>query len=344
MAEIFNSTFAFPRFSPLPYGIPDLNPSIQTDPNSGRIRCFVRGCSRMLLPPSRYKAGEYCPDHGIFCHASGTYSYRNPGRNIIVSKDVLTEGIIPHPFKFESGRFGSERGEDALTFNVLRSFQEAEALHLVASLFTGQEIVKQPRLFLWGIELTGNSLEPMELLIEARKRFESRLPVARPSTEPDLALYEPGHYIVLCEAKFTSPNPYYVRGPRKDAQSLTLDELVHIYTDATSRVLDEAKVEQADRIGYQLFRNIRFAEYMANLDSPWTVPYFVNLTRHGAENDTFEAFFRLVKPQFRNQIRHVFWEQLFALAGLTGKRLAPLQRYFLLKTEGLRPAFNHGYF
>jgi hypothetical protein len=65
----------------------------------------------------------------------------------------------------------------------------------------------------------------MELLIAARKRFESDLPVERPYTEPDIMLHLPGRYLVLLEAKFTSPNTTYARGPRKDSQSLTLDEL-----------------------------------------------------------------------------------------------------------------------
>jgi hypothetical protein len=148
---------------------------------------------------------------------------------------------------------------------------------------------------------------------------------------------------VLCEAKFTSPNPVYIRGPRKDAQSLTLGELTSIYFDPALAMLDNAKVEAADRIAYQLFRNVRFAEHMARLDGPTTKPYFVNLTRHGAENDTFSHFFRLVQPRYAPQVRHVFWEQLFVLAGLVGTRLNHLRRYMVGKTAGLRPAFNLGY-
>jgi hypothetical protein len=337
---------SIPNWSPLPYGVTDLNPTLQIHPGPPeRIRCVVKNCRWMLRPPTRGGfRGDVCPDHGIVIHRSGTYSYQDPRRNIIVSSDLLAERIIPHPFKYEAGRFGAQNGEDALTYSIMRSFQEADALHLVASLFTGMEVTEEPRLFLWGLDLTEDSLEPWDLLIAARERFERSLPVKRPFTEPDCSIFLPGRFLVLCEAKLTSPNPVYVRGPRKDAQSLTLDELVGIYTDPSLTMLDPEKVRAVDQIAYQLFRNVQFAQLMARLDSPTTRPFFVNLTRLGTENDTFEPFFRLVRPDHRRQVRHVFWEQLFPLAGLVGDRLNHLRRYMLTKTAGLRPAFNLGYF
>src|SRR5262249_20646694 len=146
-------------------------------------------------------------------------------------------------------------------------------------------------------------------------------PVPRPYTEPDGLLFQPGRFIILCEAKFTSPNPVYVRGPRQDAQSLTLDELIEIYSDPSLVLLDQGKVHRSNRIAYQLFRNVRFPEYMARLDGPYTKPYFCNLTRFGECNETFEEFYRLVQPAFADRIVHLFWEQLFTLAGLTGTSL-----------------------
>ncbi|WP_439628567.1 PGN_0703 family putative restriction endonuclease [Gemmata sp.] len=346
MSDATTRRAGVPNFSSLPYGAFDLNPHVQLHPGPPeRIRCFVKGCKWFLRPPTRHGfRGDACPDHGIRVHKSGTYSYRDPGRNTIVSPELLTHGVMRHEFKFESGRFGNERGEDAITFNVFRSFQEAGALHLVASLFTGTEVVREPRLFLWGLEMTGDTLEPWDLLIAARERFETALPVKRPMTEPDIALHLPGEWLLLCEAKFTSANPVYARGPRKDAQSLTLDELVGIYSDPALVMLDDAKVAAADRIEYQLFRNVRFAETMARLDGPNTQPFFVNLTRLGAENDTFEHFFRLLRPGHARRVRHVFWEQLFTLSQLVGGRLGHLQRYLITKTAGLRLAFNLGYF
>ena len=105
-----------------------------------------------------------------------------------------------------------------LSFNVFRSFQEARCLHLVARFLTGQDIDAEPRLFLWGLELTDDSLQPWDLLIAARQRFESHLPVKRPATEPDIALFQPSRFLILCEAKFCSENPVYVsRSPEGQA-------------------------------------------------------------------------------------------------------------------------------
>jgi len=52
----------------------------------------------------------------------------------------------------------------------------------------GESHSEEPDLYLWGIRVSGDSFEPWDLLIAARKRFESNLPVVRPLTEPDIAL------------------------------------------------------------------------------------------------------------------------------------------------------------
>ena len=72
----------------------------------------------------------------------------------------------------------------------------------------------EPFLYLWGICLTEDAFDPMELLIAARKRFESNLPVERPYTEPDIMIHLPGRYLILIEAKFTSPNTTYASEDR----------------------------------------------------------------------------------------------------------------------------------
>ncbi len=180
-------------------------------------------------------------------------------KNAIVSPDLLATRVIGHPFKYESHRLGSERSEDMLTWNVFRSLQEAGCLGRLAGAITGDPCTAEPFLYLWGICLSDDAFDPMELLIAARKRFESTLPVDRPYTEPDIMLHLPGRYLILIEAKFTSPNTIYARGPRKDAQSLTLDELLEIYHDPSLQILDYAKAKTAAQVHYQLWRNMTFS-------------------------------------------------------------------------------------
>jgi len=327
-----------PHDARMPYGIFELHPTLITDPGPPlRVRCCVKECDQFLIPPSRTFPGEVCRNHGIRTHRSATYSYIRHERNIITARDVAIR-IASHEFKYEC-RFHLEKSEDALTFNTFRSFMEARYLNYLGRYITGLDIAEEPRLFLWGIE-QDEALTPFELLIAARKRFESHLPVQRPMTEPDIMLYLPGHFLVLAEAKFTSPNPVYTPGPRQDAQSLTVDELLAIYDDPLCLMIDMERARRAGSIAYQMFRNCQFASWMAHYATPGTRPYFANLTRRGHENDSFNAFTQLVRPEFIGQVNHIFWEDLWVIAGLAGGRLSLLQEYLLRKSSNLLPAFD----
>lgn len=308
--------------------------------------CYVRGCRQQLRPPTRFFPGEVCPEHGIRCHGAKTntptYSYRDVRRNIIVDAGLLSTRVIGHPFKFESHRLGLENSEDALTWNVFRSLQVTGRLKHVASQITGTVHAAEPDLYLWGLKLTHDAITPWELLIAARKRFESNLPVDRPLTEPDIALHLPGKYLALIEAKFTSPNPFYHAGPRKDSRSLTKDELLGIYRDPALGILDLRRAELANRVPYQLWRNLVFAEWMARLDSSGTVAFHANLTRSGFETESCAGFRRLIRTEFTERFVHFDWEGLHRLT--EGRNSHPsmtrLDHYFRTKTTRLRPAFR----
>jgi predicted DNA-binding transcriptional regulator YafY len=228
--------------SALPYGIDELDPVIACLPGDpDQIRCFVRGCPEFVRRPTHDKQGEACPSHGIRCHFSrggGTYSYPDAKRNLVVAADLAASRVFGHPFKYESDRFGLEKSEDALTWNVFRSFQQAKRLHILAQMVVPKAGDQEPELYLWGLRCSDDAFEPWNLLVAARQRFESNLPVERPLTEPDIALFLPGRYLILIEAKFTSGNSYYPDGPRKDAHSLTKHELIEIYQDRSLRVLN----------------------------------------------------------------------------------------------------------
>ncbi len=327
----------------LPFGTHSLDPrAVCLDNHPRRVRCYVRGCGRILQTPTRYEKGEPCPDHGIRCHFSSsgaTYSYADIRGNAIVAPEVLAKRIIGHPFKFESHRLGYERSEDMVSWNVFRSIQEAGCLATLARAITGDATPVEPFLFLWGICLTDDAFDPWTLLQAARRRFESDLPVERPLTEPDIMLWLPGRYLILIEAKFTSPNMTYQRGARKNSQSLTLDELLDIYHDPTLRILDHAQACSASQVHYQLWRNMVFSEWMAREDHPSTKAYHVNLVRRGYEKASTAQFNGLVKPEFKNRFRRITWEQIHHLYA-NEPRLATLCRYLETKTAGLVRAFH----
>lgn len=326
----------------LPFGIDDLctQPTL-ISPNPKRVRCFVEGCGEVLVAPTRRDRGEVCPIHGIRCHHSAngsTYSFRDARRNIIASPALFGEKVIHHPFKYESHRMGLERSEDAVSWNVFRSLAENRGLRKIAQLITGEEEEFEPDLYLWGIKVSDDSFQPWDLLIRARERFESNLPVDRPLTEPDIALHLPGRYLILIEAKFTSPNSFYERGPRRDRSSLTLEELLAIYSDRSLLILDHESAERAARVPYQLWRNMIFAEWMAQLDAPMTRAHHANLVREGYEEATTKEFRQLVRPEFQDRYRRITWEQIYGAS--IGPEYRSLRRYFETKTAGLRPAFR----
>ncbi len=197
----------------------------------------------------------------------------------------------------------------------------------------------EPFLYLWGICLTEDAFDPWNLLIAARKRFESNLPVERPLTEPDIGLFLPGRYLILIEAKFTSPNTFYQRGPRQDAHSLTLQELLEIYHDPRLRILDHRRACSAPRVSYQLWRNTVFAEWMGREDHPKTRAFHVNLTRKGHERSSAAEFHSLLNPDFNDRFRKLSWETIYR-ACCQQPQLSRLCRYLESKTAGLARAFN----
>lgn len=327
-----------------PFGVSDLDPEVNLQLGSPRqVRCYVKGCQHVVRVPRRKDDGEACPIHGIRCHFSmnaATYSYLDVRRNIIVSPDLFATRVVGHPFKYESHRFGLENSEDALTWNVFRSLQEACCLQEVARWITGLDVDAEPDLLLWGIRLTDDSFEPWNLLVAARNRFERSLPVLRPLTEPDIALYLPGCYLILVEAKFTSPNPFYTGGPRRTPDSLTKDELLAIYQDEQLRILDLDQAKTKERIFYQLWRNTIFADWMALADGQKTRAYHANLTRAGQENESCDEFRQLLRPEFQNRFVNIAWEDVYYLCSHERRELARLTRYMENKTAHLEPAFR----
>ena len=209
----------------------------------------------------------------------------------------------------------------------------------LAQAITGDTSPLEPLLFLWGICLTDDAFDPWDLLVAARERFESDLPVVRPLTEPDIMLWLPGRYLILIEAKFTSPNMTYERGPRKDTQSLTLDELLEIYHDPTLHILDHEQARSASQVYYQLWRNMFFSEWMAREDHSATKAYHVNLVRRGYEKESAAEFHGLVKPEFKDRFQRITWEQIHHIYA-ADPRLSTLCHYLETKTAGLVRAFH----
>jgi hypothetical protein len=270
-----------------------------------------------------------------------TFTYLDFRRNLIASPELFADKVRGNPNKVESHRFGYLNSEDTTSWNCFRSLQEAKALHLIAQWVTGRTVTEEPFLYLWGLSSSDDKFEPWPLLTKARKQFEiGKLPVARPLSEPDLALVIPGKLCLLIECKLLSPNPVVYRcQPRKTSQSLTMEELLDLYHDPALRILDFEKPHTAERLCSQLYRYQIFAESMARLDGSNTQAYLANLVLAGREHESTSEFRQFLRPEYADRFTRMTWENLYTISGLYWRRLARLQEYMLSKPIGVSGGF-----
>ena len=324
----------------LPWGLKQLRSQINTD-DQARLLCLHMECDHYLIPPSKEYPGDVCPVHHIRCHVSGTYTYRKEEawRNVVANRSLF-EQLNSHPFKWES-RTHYESSEDAMSASVLLSFKEAGLLHLIVHWITGQAVdEKDVELFMWGISV--DSLQPLDLLIAARNRFERGLPQGRPASEPDIMLRVRGKLFLILEAKFGSHNSFVIPGEgRKSPISLTHDEVLNRYNDLSLKMLDRAKGKDAP-VPQQLWRYAVLGEWMTTLGDPEATFYLVNLVRKGHEVQSQDTFRDLIHEPCRERFQVLTWEDLYTLSSFERKKLARLRCYLENKTLKLRQAFDLG--
>jgi hypothetical protein len=170
---------------------------------TGGMRCPLAGHDAEWLS---WRNGEYAKGtvpHGdpeVVFRVTPTYILTDRLTNFIVGQDVIQAAIDGDWGKAETHRLGHENSEDALTFNVFRSLQEASCVQLVAELVTGRSLSKEPELFLWGRHINRDgSSEDWSELQAIRDRVE---PGHGQQTEPDVCLHVRGWGWIFVEAKF----------------------------------------------------------------------------------------------------------------------------------------------
>lgn len=323
----------------LPYGINDL--CSKPIKRGELIRCPVIGCDQWLKPPSRKPkySGDVCSKHQIRVHRGGGYSYADYRRNLIVPVPDV-EKILQCDFKFDTSRkrLSSSASEDTLSANVFISLFHHGLLHRVVHLITGIQTRREPRLYLWGIEVGTQYAEPWRLLQDAREQLEKDLlPPGRPQTEPDISLWAPHEYLIHIEAKNSSPNTY-LRHDTTKLLDLTLGQFVEIYSRDDSRLIDWAEARRRDELPGQLLRNLQFADLQAKMDHDQTAPYVANLVREGYETSVCAPVLTLMKQDMQGSFEQLTWEAIWRLA--KEHDVQPLCRYMEQKTLRFKPAFK----
>ena len=107
--------------------------------------------TRLPWKDDNYKRGSVpAGDPPVSFRAAPTYVLEHPLDNIIAGREVIAEAVAGAWRHGEAGRLGNETSEGAVTWNVLRSLQEAGRLGVAASAFTARSVDTEPALGFWG--------------------------------------------------------------------------------------------------------------------------------------------------------------------------------------------------
>ncbi len=154
------------------YGWRDFDPEVveglvENDPRfvnrrqNGWIACPLSGHydDRLGWQEDNYRKGsEPSGDPAVRFRAAPTYVLERALDNFIAGEDLIVQAIDGHwGNRAATGRLGNENSEDALTWNVFRSLQEAGCLGVAARVLADAEAPAEPELFFWGqrLSLTG---------------------------------------------------------------------------------------------------------------------------------------------------------------------------------------------
>lgn len=317
-------------FDPLVVGgIASRSPeAIDVSPGGG-LRCPLVGHDHWLPWQDKdYERGT--TSHGepaLSFRSSPTYVLDDPGDNFIVGLELLESALSGSWGKAEVHRLGHENSEDALTWNVFRSLQEAGHLRLAAEA-CGVPAETEPELVLWGRRVGLTATEPCEEMAAALDLME---PHNSQQTEPDIALHVAGWGWIFIEAKLASPTSTYKRTPER------LDAWIERYAEAGA-LFDIAalKAAEPEKFPEQLLRNVAIA---AATRKPGENVAVVALVRE-AQATALDSWGTGLVNDATVECRIATWEQLYRALSPNAEAVAPLRRYMRQKTVRLRPAFS----
>lgn len=154
------------------------------------------------------KGTVYHGDPPVSFRVSPTYVLEDHLKNFIVGRELVDK----LSGKAETWRLGNENSEDALSFSVFRSLQEAGRLTAAARVLTGVKLHREPELIVWGHRLDETTVHP---IVEFKTALNNLEGTSGQQTEPDLILRIPGWGWIFVEAKLASPTSTYKGRPAK---------------------------------------------------------------------------------------------------------------------------------
>ena len=303
--------------------------SVVDKSENGHLKCPVEGHDHRL----KWRRGDYRlgteshPDLGVSFRISPTFIYDDPRDNFIAGHKLISQALAGGWGKAETGRLGHENSEDAVSWNVFRSLQEAGELKTAFALFA-EALNQEPELILWGRRIRWADSEPCE---ELKRALDAIEPGLRRQTEPDVILRLQGWGWLLIEAKLGSPAPGIK--PRKRQRAW-----IDAYCGQCPDIFDRVALEAADpsQIPEQLLRNIGVA---TKLQGSGEVARVVTLVRQRDGLELEKRVARFLKNPRLVEFRRVTWEQLYeALPAMS--KLQPLREFMTKKSFSFRRAFE----
>lgn len=298
---------------------------------SGWIACPLSGHYDDELPwkDDNYRKGSVpCGDPPASFRAAPTYVLEHPLDNVIAGRELIVDAIAGKWGNAEAGRLGNENSEGALTWNVLRSLQEAGCLSVAACVLAELESAAEPELRFWGRRITLGGSSVWAELQSLRDELE---PGAAPPAEPDACLHVPGFGWVLIEASF-GPSTDTVDDPAR------VDAFLERYAAACPGLFDEEAIRKL-KLRYfppLLLRTIALAHKLKGPDEQAVV---VALVRESDPADSERWVGRSLAETADVGYRRVTWETLYQALDPDEPTLEPLRLYLENKSYGLRPAF-----
>jgi hypothetical protein len=262
-------------------------------------------------------------------HRSGpTYVLQDAADNFIAGNALIGEALRGEWGKAETGRLGHEHSEDAVTWNVFRSLQEAGSLAVAMRALAGIEPRAEPHLHLWGRRIGIDETRAWDELARARNEIE---PWGRLQTEPDCCLHVPGQALALIEAKFGSPMT-------SKASDVARDAWLDRYEGTSPGVLNRTAIEVMAHGGFpeQILRNVMLALQLAQHGEEAVV---IALVRHKETRAVHDLARTCLVAGVPITVREESWESLYKAFHLDSA-LAALARYMRGKSFRLRPAFD----
>jgi restriction endonuclease-like protein len=306
---------------------------LDKSPNGG-MRCPLRGHEHRLgWSADDYRKGtEPHEGSGLRLRVSPTYILDDPLDNFIAGRELVAAALRREWKKAETHRLNYENSEDAVSWNVFRSLQEAAELPLAARALAGVDADAPVDLILWGSEIGTAEPRPVPAISRALERLE---PTHPHQTEPDVVLHVPGWGWIFVEAKLSSPTTTYSRKPER------LEAWIKRYSDPLSGVFNRGMLEKAKASAFpeQLLRNVAVAAATREPDEQAVV---IALVR--------EKYLRRVTSWGRDYLSSsspvtagaATWEQLYQALPPNCPELASLRDYMIQKSVRLRPAFLLG--